>query len=102
MLSDSLARPRSTPSVSENAVPRKIDPWQNGIAAGYEEELEMSHEAFHRAFAESKLDSPLLVPGLQEFAAALYQRRRFVTSGRDPLLHIFDEVGRGGGDTWGC
>ncbi len=51
----------------------------------------MSHDAFHRAFDDAK-PGQAKVPGLQEFAAAIWDRRR-IPSRQDPLIHIFDEVG---------
>ncbi len=52
----------------------------------------MSHTAFHRAFEEAKPERAQ-VPGLQEFAAAIWARRRLIASNHDPLAQIFDEVG---------
>lgn len=60
--------------------------------AGVEEEYDVSHDAFHRAFDDAKPESAK-IPGLQEFAAAIYERRRLIPSGHDPLAQIFDEVG---------
>jgi len=57
---------------------------------GLEEEVATSSEAFHRAYNDSRPD-PAKVPGLQSFAAALYARRRLITSGNDPLQNMFDE-----------
>lgn len=52
----------------------------------------MSYDAYHRAFEESKPEV-LQVEGLQEFAAAIWQRRSNIPSSnfKDPLLNIFDE-----------
>ena len=63
------------------------------MTTGIEEEEEVFHNAFHKAFDDSKPES-LKVPGLQEFAAAIWQRRSNIPSpsSKDPLLHIFDEV----------
>ena len=63
------------------------------LHAGIEEEEEMFHNAFHKAFDDSKPED-LKVAGLQEFAAAIWQRRSQIPSpsSKDPLLHIFDEV----------
>lgn len=55
-----------------------------------DEEVATSSEAFHRAYNDSRPD-PAKVPGLQSFAAALYARRRLITSGHDPLQNMFDE-----------
>lgn len=51
----------------------------------------MLHDAFHRAFEEAK-PCNARIPGLQEFAAALWERRRLIPSNHDPLMHIFTEV----------
>lgn len=51
----------------------------------------MLHDAFHRAFEEAK-PCNARIPGLQEFAAALWERRRLIPSNQDPLMHIFTEV----------
>lgn len=59
--------------------------------AGIEEETEVLHDAFHRAFEEAK-PCNARIPGLQEFAAALWERRRLIPSNHDPLMHIFTEV----------
>lgn len=59
---------------------------------GVEEEYDVSHSAFHKAFEDAK-PAAAQVPGLQEFAAAIWDRRKQIPSRQDPLLHIFDEVG---------
>mmetsp|Transcript_9282 Transcript_9282/g.16383 ORF Transcript_9282/g.16383 Transcript_9282/m.16383 type:complete len:182 (+) Transcript_9282:77-622(+) len=55
------------------------------------EERASASAAFHAAFAAAR-PSTLSIPGLQEYAAALWTRRRNVSSSGDPLLQIFDEV----------
>lgn len=67
-------------------------PKQPTYYPGVEEEYEVSHDAFHKAFDDSKPEV-LKVPGLQEFAAALWLRRSSIPSPtqKDPLLNIFDE-----------
>ena len=63
------------------------------LCIGVEEELEVSHSAFHKAFEDAKPEKAQ-VPGLQEFAASIWARRRQIPSStRDPVTHIFDEVG---------
>ncbi|KAL6756241.1 hypothetical protein V8C86DRAFT_2436260 [Haematococcus lacustris] len=57
--------------------------------AGVEEERDVTHDAYLLAFEAAK-PSAMRVPGLQEFAAALWARRRYSTSG-DPLHHLFKE-----------
>ncbi|KAJ9527676.1 hypothetical protein QJQ45_025947 [Haematococcus lacustris] len=54
-----------------------------------EEERDVTHDAYMLAFEAAK-PSAMRVPGLQEFAAALWARRRYSTSG-DPLHHLFKE-----------
>jgi len=56
---------------------------------GEEEEYDVSHNAFHKAFEDAK-PAAAQVPGLQELAAAIWERRK-IPSRQDPLLHIFDE-----------
>lgn len=66
---------------------------------GYQEEHDVSHEAFMRAFKGSH-PVAASVPGLQEYAAALLHRRRYIPSsakaGVDPLDHMFAEADRDG------
>eukprot|EP00195_Chlamydomonas_chlamydogama_P011412 CAMPEP_0202901934 /NCGR_PEP_ID=MMETSP1392-20130828/15408_1 /ASSEMBLY_ACC=CAM_ASM_000868 /TAXON_ID=225041 /ORGANISM="Chlamydomonas chlamydogama, Strain SAG 11-48b" /LENGTH=153 /DNA_ID=CAMNT_0049588597 /DNA_START=249 /DNA_END=710 /DNA_ORIENTATION=- len=70
-------------------------PAQPTYYPGVEEEYEVSHSAFHRAFEDAK-PAKMRVPGLQEFAAAIWERRRAIPSQHDPLLHIFDEFDTNG------
>lgn len=59
---------------------------------GLQEEVDVSHQAFMQAFQGSH---PIAaVPGLQEFAAALLDRRRSIPSSAyaDPLDHVFAEA----------
>lgn len=58
---------------------------------GPQEEKEVSHEAFLHAFEASK--PAARIPGLQQFAAAIWERRRRIPSQtyNDPLDHIFTE-----------
>jgi len=81
--------------VSARQVPVPSDGVGIWLVAGSEEEYDVSHSAFHRAFEDAK-PAPAKVPGLQEFAAAIYERRRLIASSHDPLMQIFDEVGAGG------
>jgi len=61
------------------------------VYPGYQEEKEVSHEAFLHAFEASK--PAARIPGLQQFAAAVWERRRRIPSQtyNDPLDHIFTE-----------
>lgn len=74
-----------SPSPAPRPSPPPYPSWQ--------EEHDVSHEAFLRAF---KASHPVAaaVPGLQEFAAALLERRRSIpsTSYPDPLAHVFAEA----------
>jgi hypothetical protein len=74
-------------------VPRQARPAEPTYYPGADEDLGATHDAFHRAFEEAK-PSISRVPGLQEFAAAIYERRRLIPSSHDPLLQIFDEFDR--------
>ena len=72
---------------------RFTDRGHDRLCIGVEEELEVSHSAFHKAFEDAKPEKAQ-VPGLQEFAASIWARRRQIPSStRDPVTHIFDEVG---------
>eukprot|EP00798_Chlamydomonas_sp_ICE-L_P007353 gene7353-476_t len=92
----SVVKPRmstacfSQPS-SSGSVPLDRPP-QPQYYPGIEEELEVSYDAYHSAFEDSKPEL-LKVPGLQEFAASLWQRRSSIptTNFKDPLKNIFDE-----------
>lgn len=57
----------------------------------------MCHEAFMHAFEHAKPED-LRIPGIQQFAAALWERRRHIPSQTyaDPLDHIFSEFDRQG------
>ncbi|GAX83213.1 hypothetical protein CEUSTIGMA_g10639.t1 [Chlamydomonas eustigma] len=60
---------------------------------GAEEDLEVTQSAFHRAF-EDAMPIPAKVPGLQQFAASIWDRRKRIPSRQDPLLTLFDEFDR--------
>lgn len=64
---------------------------------GPQEEKNEAHEAFMHAFEASK---PLAaaIPGLQQFAASIWERRRRIpsTTYNDPLDHIFTEFDENG------
>lgn len=70
---------------------------QPSFYPGPQEEKEAAHEAFLHAFEASK---PVCVrmPGLQQFAAAIWERRRRIpsTTYNDPLDHIFTEFDEDG------
>ncbi|KAF5838917.1 hypothetical protein DUNSADRAFT_2008 [Dunaliella salina] len=57
-----------------------------------EEDADVLQNAFHAAYEQTK-PAALRVPGLQEFAAAIWQRRRAIPSQSyvDPLMHLFQE-----------
>lgn len=63
---------------------------------GPAEEKEVSHEAFMHAFSAAK--PAARIPGLQQFAAAIWERRRRIpsTTYNDPLDHIFTEFDEDG------
>jgi hypothetical protein len=58
-----------------------------------EEDLEVTQSAFHKAF-EDAMPVPAKVPGLQQFAASIWDRRKRIPSRQDPLLTLFDEVNK--------
>jgi hypothetical protein len=59
---------------------------------GFQEEKDVSHEAFMHAF-EAARPRAMRLPGMQEFAASIWERRRRIPSQTysDPLDHIFTE-----------
>eukprot|EP00878_Enallax_costatus_P014356 GHUV01015016.1.p1 GENE.GHUV01015016.1~~GHUV01015016.1.p1 ORF type:complete len:174 (+),score=44.41 GHUV01015016.1:82-603(+) len=61
------------------------------------EEKSAAHEAFMHAFEAAKPPSSR-IPGLQAFAAAIWERRRRIpsTTYNDPLAHIFSEFDKDG------
>ncbi len=61
------------------------------MRAGVEEDFEVTSGAFHKAFEDAR-PQLVAIPGLQEFAASIWNRRRRIASPHDPLLTIFDEV----------
>lgn len=67
------------------------------VYPGPKEEKDSAHEAFMSAYEAAK---PLSVrlPGLQQFAAAVWERRRRIPSQtyNDPLDHIFTEFDEDG------
>ncbi|KAJ9526942.1 hypothetical protein QJQ45_025343 [Haematococcus lacustris] len=74
---------------SLGTLPRRPTPSYQAYYPGVEEERDVTHDAYLLAFEAAK-PSAMRVPGLQEFAAALWARRRYSTSG-DPLHHLFKE-----------
>lgn len=62
-----------------------------------QEEKEAAHEAFMQAFEASKPVN-VRMPGLQQFAASVWERRRRIpsTTYNDPLDHIFTEFDEDG------
>jgi hypothetical protein len=87
---------RVVAAASSSSDPSPSRPKKNLAGApaypGYKEEHDVSHEAFMRAFTASH---PVgAVPGLQEFAAALLDRRRSIPSAAhsDPLDQVFLEA----------
>ncbi|KAF8073112.1 PRFB1 [Scenedesmus sp. PABB004] len=67
------------------------------VFPGPAEEKESAHEAFLHAFEAAK-PVTLRMPGLQQFAAAIWERRRRIpsTTYNDPLDHIFTEFDEDG------
>lgn len=59
---------------------------------GFQEEKDVSHEAFMHAM-EAARPRAMRIPGMQEFAASIWERRRRIPSQTytDPLDHIFNE-----------
>ena len=71
--------------------PQPLSQKHQHLHTGVEEEEETSFAAFHNAFEEAKT-AKLRVPGLQEYAASLWERRRRIPSmSSDPLMHMFME-----------
>lgn len=67
------------------------------VYPGPQEERESAHEAFMHAL-ESAKPVKLRMPGMQQFAAAIWERRRRIPSAtfNDPLDHIFTEFDEDG------
>lgn len=67
------------------------------VYPGPQEEKESAHEAFMHAFEASKPVTQR-IPGLQQFAASVWERRRRIpsTTYNDPLDHIFTEFDENG------
>uniref|UniRef100_A0A7S0WWR4 EF-hand domain-containing protein n=1 Tax=Chlamydomonas leiostraca TaxID=1034604 RepID=A0A7S0WWR4_9CHLO len=79
------------PQYPSSELPRLNRPVEPTYYPGIEEEENVSHAAFHNAFEASK-PNKMKVAGLQEFAAAIWDRRRRIPSATsDPLLHLFKE-----------
>lgn len=67
------------------------------VYPGPEEDKAVAHEAFIHARDDAKA-KPLRIKGLQEFCAAVWERRRRIPSQtyNDPLDHIFNEFDEDG------
>jgi len=91
--------PASFPSTSGRSQPPVTVPRRTLITRAQpqyypdaEEDADVLQNAFHAAYEQTKPEA-LRVPGLQEFAAAIWQRRRAIPSQSyvDPLMHLFQE-----------
>lgn len=84
-----LAAPHHAPAAGVHTGPQ---PFPRNSPTGPKEEKDVSHEAFMHAFEASRPPT-VRIPGLQEFAAAIWERRRRIPSTmyNDPLDHIFAE-----------
>jgi hypothetical protein len=100
------AAPRRAAPAPPRAAPRPARPARAAAAAaravhpdpskplypGFQEEKDVSHEAFMHAM-EAARPRAMRLPGMQEFAASLWGRRSIPSQNySDPLDHIFTEV----------
>lgn len=83
---------KSTSYAPARLSPVRIAAQPKEVIPGPQEERSSAHEAFMHAL-ESAKPVKLRMPGLQEFAAAVWERRRRIPSATysDPLDHIFTE-----------
>lgn len=88
---------RSSPAVMPRLAPVRIAAQPKEVFPGPQEERESAHEAFMHAL-ESAKPVKLRMPGMQQFAAAIWERRRRIPSAtfNDPLDHIFTEFDEDG------
>lgn len=88
---------KSTAYAPARLAPVRIAAQPKEVFPGPQEERESAHEAFMHAM-ESAKPVKLRLPGLQQFAAAIWERRRRIpsTTFNDPLDHIFTEFDEDG------